>query len=169
MPSAGSTDRDDDSDLAPIAKRHDNAHAGARAIGVRVVDLVGEGAEERKREGDGDEHGRKLPPRHRQVKMADEPAAVGMPRGRRTMNVVPSPNSLSHAHLAAELVREPARDAQPEPSSAERSRARLIELAEIFPDRVDLFRLDADARVADLEQHRASARIAPRAALDRDS
>ena len=54
---------DDDADLAPAMKWNDNAHAGPRAVSVRVVDLVREVAEKRKREGDGDEHGRKLPHR----------------------------------------------------------------------------------------------------------
>src|SRR5262245_18541499 len=54
-------------------------------------------------------------------------------------------------HLPAELLREPPRDAESKAGAAVRARARLIELAEVLPDGVDLVGTNADARVGDAE------------------
>src|SRR6185437_802699 len=61
---------DDDADLPPIAKRNDGPHPRTRARDVRVVDLVGESAEERQGEGDIDEHDGKLMATRRPIMIA---------------------------------------------------------------------------------------------------
>src|SRR5512143_4093078 len=57
-------------------------------------------------------------------------------------------------NLATQLLRQPSRDAEPEPRSAVGARSRLVELTEILPDHADLLGLDADAGVAHLEHDR---------------
>src|ERR1041384_1768646 len=58
--------------------------------------------------------------------------------------------------LTAQLLRQSTRDAESKTRSAIRARPRLIELAEIFPDQVDLFGFDSDARVDHLEHDRGA-------------
>ena len=122
-PSARLGRANDDADLAPAVKGNDNAHARPRALSVRVVDLVREIAEERKREGDGDEHGRKLPHRpssgHRWPIERRRLKVHGQAHRKRRAHA----ELAFDAHVAAKLVREFARDAESEPRSAVRSRA----------------------------------------------
>src|SRR5206468_3802394 len=65
---------------------------------------------------------------------------------------------------ATQPLEELSRDAQPEPRTAEFARSRLVHLPEILPNRLQVARLDADARVDDVDAH--AARRAPR--LDGD-
>src|SRR6185437_2598933 len=58
-----------------------------------------------------------------------------------------------HADATAELLRQSPRDAQAQARPSDRSRARLIELPKILPDRVELLGLDAHARVRHVDAH----------------
>ena len=67
-----------------------------------------------------------------------------------------------HRHASAEPLEQLPRDAEPESRAAELARARLVDLPEVLPDRLEVVGADADAGVDDVDPYTAAGRTVAR-------